>query len=799
MTYPQYSWSLEPTISFSCGGGGSGAAGNPALVMDSQQNTYFASIQLGQNPTASPNVASSYQLYYNLAVGSADQAGNLLWYKVFPELVALSNQLQVTLALGTNNDLYVAFVTPTAVNNCYNMSAIPLWCPPLYPSFRTTSNSNDVVLARINYTGSTANVAWVLQNAQLNSVWDETVPQVAVDGNTGLLYIAYQTTGDILCNSPVGTPNIAVACFSLTGKLLWLETQENINSTGANTNPAIITDTTGGVYIAYQTTKTVSGGAIISNQQIEMVKFQTYLSSPTSLASYSRQWVLSQNGGTTILTTGGIGTSSSPSLTTDNVYIYIAFLTTGSVAGNIHTSSANDLVVAKITQTGSILWVQQGQQFNRAPYTYGDAGPPYITSCNILSPLDTPNLLVSLPTYVSSPLDGNNSIYIFKLDATAGNNMFDISGFNAMPFAYGSTPVAPALFPTAGGGNYSQVAIKSIYRSMFFLLASQIPLQFNTLTSCYGDLILIKYNIATVYPNITPFQFMSSSKKLCSCGASCSCNITTITVPTAPTNLVAVPGNTTALIYFTINDGNNPIINFAYSLTGGTSFTPFSPGQSASPLTISGLTNATTYSVQIKATNGIGTGPPSSTVTVTPGVPAPPTNVTVQPGNGNALVYFTPGAANVGTITNYLYSLNGGAFIAFSPAQTTSPITFGTLTNGVAYSIQIAPVNSVGTGPPSGIVTTIVGTPTSPTNLVGVPSSTSVFITFTGSSDNGSAIIAYFYSINGGTSFIPVHPSTTVSPIIIAGLTPNTTYNIQLAATNVYGLGAPSASLIIST
>jgi hypothetical protein len=280
--------------------------------------------------------------------------------------------------------------------------------------------------------------------------------------------------------------------------------------------------------------------------------------------------------------------------------------------------------------------------------------------------------------------------------------MFDISGFNAMPFAYGSTPVPPALLPTAGGGNYSQVAIKASYRSMFFLLGSQIPLQFNTLTSCYGDLILIKYNIATVYPNITPFQFMSSSKKLCSCGASCSCNATAITAPSAPTDLVAVPGNTTALIYFTITNGNNPIINFAYSLNGGTSFTSFSPGQSASPLTISGLTNGTTYSVQIKATNGIGTGAASSTVTVTPGVPAPPTNVTIQPGNGNALVYFTPGAANVGTITNYFYSLNGGAtFTAFSPAQTTSPITIGTLTNGTTYSIQIAPVNSVGTGPAS--------------------------------------------------------------------------------------------------
>jgi titin len=382
---------------------------------------------------------------------------------------------------------------------------------------------------------------------------------------------------------------------------------------------------------------------------------------------------------------------------------------------------------------------------------------------------------------------------------TTGANMFDISGFNAMPFAYGSSPVAPALLPTAGGGNYSQVAIKASYRSMFFLLGSYIPLQFNRITSCYSDLILIKYNLATIYPNITPFQFMTSSKKLCSCGAGCTCNNTSITVPSAATNLVAIPGNTTALIYFTISDGNSPIINFAYSLNGGTSFIPFSPGQSASPLTISGLTNGTTYIVQIKATNGIGTGAASSTVTVTPGLPAPPTNVTVQPGSGNALIYFTPGANNGSAITNYKYSINGGAFTLFSPAQTTSPITIGTLTNGTAYSIQIAPVNSVGTGPASSTVTTIVGTPTSPTNLVGVPSATSVSITFTGSSDNGSAIITYAYSINGGMSFIPTHPNTTTSPVIIAGLTPGTSYNIQLAATNAYGLGAPSASLIIGT
>jgi hypothetical protein len=52
-----------------------------------------------------------------------------------------------------------------------------------------------------------------------------------------------------------------------------------------------------------------------------------------------------------------------------------------------------------------------------------------------------------------------------------------------MPFAYGSSPILPALLPTAGGGNYSQVAIKASYRAMFFLLGSYIPLQYNTLTS----------------------------------------------------------------------------------------------------------------------------------------------------------------------------------------------------------------------------------------------------------------------------------------------------------------------------
>jgi hypothetical protein len=295
-TYPLYSWSLEPSISFASYLTTSGTVvGNPALALDANQNTYFAAVVTGQNPTASPSVPTIYRAYNNIVIGSTDRNGNLLWYRFFSQLVVAANQQQVSLVVGTNNDLYVAFVTPGSVSNCYNMSITPRWCPPLY-SVVGTEGPNDIVLARINYSNTSQTVAWVVQNARLNSVYNETVPQLAIDTTTGLLYITYQTNGDILCFTPIGTPTVVLSCFTLNSAQLWLECQQNINSTGANTNPVVTADNAGGVYVAYETTATVSGGAVITAKQVEMVKFQTYLTASNTLASYSRQWVLSQNG-----------------------------------------------------------------------------------------------------------------------------------------------------------------------------------------------------------------------------------------------------------------------------------------------------------------------------------------------------------------------------------------------------------------------------------------------------------------------------------------------------------------------
>jgi len=87
-------------------------------------------------------------------------------------------------------------------------------------------------------------------------------------------------------------------------------------------------------------------------------------------------------------------------------------------------------------------------------------------------------------------------------------------------------------------------------------------------------------------------------------------------VPDAPTSVSAVAGNRKATVSFTAPSSNGSTIT-SYTVTA-------SPGGatgsgSSSPITVSGLTNGTSYTFTVTATNGVGTGPASaSSSPVTP-------------------------------------------------------------------------------------------------------------------------------------------------------------------------------------
>ncbi|OYV02814.1 MAG: hypothetical protein CFE26_21770, partial [Verrucomicrobiales bacterium VVV1] len=104
-----------------------------------------------------------------------------------------------------------------------------------------------------------------------------------------------------------------------------------------------------------------------------------------------------------------------------------------------------------------------------------------------------------------------------------------------------------------------------------------------------------------------------------------SITATGATAPAAPTITGITPGDQQLSVAFTAGaDGGSAITNYKYSTDNGATFIARSPASTASPLVISGLTNATAYDVKLLAVNAAGDGAASTAVSGTPAAPATP-------------------------------------------------------------------------------------------------------------------------------------------------------------------------------
>lgn len=166
--------------------------------------------------------------------------------------------------------------------------------------------------------------------------------------------------------------------------------------------------------------------------------------------------------------------------------------------------------------------------------------------------------------------------------------------------------------------------------------------------------------------------------------------------------------------------------------------------------------------------------------------PSAPILLKATPGEGQVQIDLVEGYNGGSPITNYEYSTNNGlTWTPFTPATTSSRVTISGLTNGEIYKIKMRGVNPVGTGIASSalIVTlsAIVPAPTitdvSPTTL------SSVSVSFTQSPNpKGNPITNYYYSLDGGQTFVPLSSPQMSSPITITGLTPEVNYDIVIKA-----------------
>jgi cytochrome c peroxidase len=272
----------------------------------------------------------------------------------------------------------------------------------------------------------------------------------------------------------------------------------------------------------------------------------------------------------------------------------------------------------------------------------------------------------------------------------------------------------------------------------------------------------------------------------------------TQTDPGTPTLTGSTPGAHSTKLNFTAPtvSGSSAIVLYTATCTDGTR--SLIGAATASPVTVSGLTEGVAYQCTVRASNSTADGPDSASLAVTlavnnPAPPGPPTGLTATAGDGSLTLRFTAPAANGGTAV-LGYQANCGP--GFAGSALASPIVVAGLPNGVPRTCTITAQSEAGASAPSAPVN---GTPTAaaggpvapgvPTAVTGSAGDGMLSLTFTApGNDGGSPLLGFVARCDGGGQTFT--SASLSSPVRVAGLANGTAYACSVNARNAYGASA---------
>jgi len=301
----------------------------------------------------------------------------------------------------------------------------------------------------------------------------------------------------------------------------------------------------------------------------------------------------------------------------------------------------------------------------------------------------------------------------------------------------------------------------------------------------------------SAYPNYTFFDFTvipGKSLYLYDNGV-----ITTSSYkPTTPIIKQIVEGSRQAVVsIYESNTYGYPLIGYYYRLNETGAFLPIDVSNGA--ITLTGLTNGSEYTLQIKSQSVRGFSSVSATYGpfIPHGTCYPPTIVdfSYNEATSKMEIDFVDASLNGCTLWGYQYSLDGGANYYWTNG-TTSPFSILHLTS-VPNTIRFRTVSQQQTSTHTTLYTNVPNTPTITSITTG---SKQVSVAFTAGANNGTAITSYQYSLDG-EEWVDV--SQVSSPILITGLSNGVQYAVRLKAVNADGVlsaaSSPSSSFTLYT
>ena len=275
-----------------------------------------------------------------------------------------------------------------------------------------------------------------------------------------------------------------------------------------------------------------------------------------------------------------------------------------------------------------------------------------------------------------------------------------------------------------------------------------------------------------------------------------SANATPLGTPSGPRDVQLQRGDGRLGISWSppANDGGLPVESYTVYWTAPDGATSFASAQ-ATQLVITGLTNGSTYTVTVTATNRAGTSGHSEPASHRPGTPpGAPREVTTARGDGRIEASWQP-PSNDGGLGVTSYTITWISSTGATGTIETSDVrhTLGNLLNGATYTITVTAGNDAGTSPASGPASaTPAAAPSAPATVTVDRGDGRVDLTWQPPTSNGGKpVLSYTitWTAPDGTTG---SANTTQTSHTFEGLANGTTYTFTVTADNEAGTSAAS-------
>ena len=515
-----------------------------------------------------------------------------------------------------------------------------------------------------------------------------------------------------------------------------------------------------------------------------------------------------QNGNLHILGTATIGANIVVTATTtdeDSGGSHLTDTCTVTVIEGTVSSFSFDRSTASVTVLGSDAQVTIG---------YSIVGPPFIS-------LSVPS---SVSSYVSTTVDSTNKeITVSVLSTIPSGTEFIITGTtNAV--GSGGTPLTDTVtISVVTDATLSAITLDPVSTS----LSQGDTTDINATLTYTNGTVVDNVDISKYTLEITSgADYASITGKTLTAGIFSSLNDQTVTVkgtstadttktdtcdiviaanavPSAPTLISVIPGNAQVRLNWSAPSGGATVSGYEafYCTTFDGTKTQFGGtlASDARTVTVTGLTNGTTYYFWVRARNTTGPSEYSNYLTASPlvSVPDAPTGLTADSyANQSVTVSWTaPGYDGGAAVTNYLVYVDGS--LVSAPTSTALSRTLTGLVNGSTYSITVKASNPAGDSAASAALSvTLPEVPDAPVLTDLTPGNQKVTATWSTPATNGSTISGY--TLRHWDTATPSTVTTVTgvtSPYDVTSLTNGHTYAAEVIANSNMGDSAASNSL----